>query len=119
MGKGWWARVGGYTIFSQQKGKARELESVVITRERKLKAREPTDEIRGRLSCNVAVSDCSPMANSCMRIRASSGKSDKIETLPGCPFTVKKMAVLMVEMFLVGFKWPSLWINYIPRSSTE
>lgn len=28
------------------------------------------------------------------------------------------MAILMIEMFLVGFKWPSLWINYIPQSST-
>lgn len=30
-----------------------------------------------------------------------------------------KMATLMIEMFLVGFKWPSLWINCMRLHSTE
>lgn len=37
-GKGCWVSVVGYTILFQQKGEARELESVVIMHERKSKA---------------------------------------------------------------------------------
>lgn len=106
--------------FPNRKAK-HKLESVVITCGRKSRASLcGASEITGRVSCTPAVSDCSLMANSCVSIRARSGKSDKTEKhlqyvhlqLQDGHFDDRKVLgqIQLDRLFREGVKFPSLGV---------